>query len=249
MPRRLITVNFIAWLVIATGLAFVPQSHAAWWIGLFGVPSSIFMLPSRIWTVATYMFSHYDFIHLLVNMLWLLLFGSLLEMRLDRAKLLAVYAISGLAGAGAFIITNVVSPCGNSMLGASCAVIGVVGACIAITPNAYVHLLLFGRVKVLWVAMASIVLFIIIAPDIYMSIAHAAGLAAGYVWGIIEKSGGLNFSHGKRPTAKVGFGAPMPKAEAERQLDELLAKVSRSGYASLSSSERQRLFELSQRLK
>jgi len=251
MPRRLITVNFCVWLAIAAGLAFIPQSHANWWIGIFGVPSSIFMLPSRIWTIGTYMISHYDFMHLLVNMLWLLLFGSLLEMRLDRAKLLSVYVISGLAGAAAFIIANIICPNGAPMIGASCSVIGVVGACMALTPGLYVNLLLFDRVKVIWVAIAAIVLFVIIAPDVYMSVSHAAGLCAGYVYGIIEKSGRLRFSLPRRSAtkAKIRFDSSMSKTEAEARLDALLAKVSRSGYASLSASERQQLFELSQRLK
>lgn len=248
MPRRLITVNFIAWLIIAGGMLFIPREYLLWWIGLFGVPSSIFVLPSRIWTVGTYMISHFDFLHLLVNMLWLMLFGSLLEMRLDRSKLLAVYVISGLAGAAAFIITNLAAPSQAPMIGASCAVIGVVGACLALVPGYYVSLLLFGRVKVAWVALAAIVLFVVMEPDMYTSIAHAAGLAAGYAYGLIEKKG-LHMPHRREPRVRVGVGKGMTKAEAEEKLDALLEKVSRSGYASLSTGERQQLFELSQWLK
>lgn len=251
MPRRLITVNFIVWLVIAGGLLFIPDLHQLWWIGLFGVPSSIFALPSRIWTVGTYMVSHFDFMHLLVNMLWLMLFGTLLEMRLDRQRLLAAYVISGLAGAAAFIIANLVATHGMPMIGASCAVIGVVGACMALMPGMSVNLLLFGRVKVLWVAIAAIVLFVILEPDIYMSIAHAAGLCAGYTYGFIAKGGRLSLYMPRRTgrRAKPGFDTSMSRHEAEQRLDDLLAKVSRSGYASLSAHERQQLFELSQRLK
>ncbi|MCM1451956.1 MAG: rhomboid family intramembrane serine protease [Clostridium sp.] len=216
------------------------------------MPSSIFMLPERIWTVATYMFSHYDFLHLLVNMLWLMLFGTLLEMRLDRGKLLAVYVISGLAGAAAFLISNLVHSNGGApMIGASCAVIGVVGACLALTPSIEVNMLLFGRVKVLWVALAAIVLFIILEPDAYMSIAHGAGLCAGYLWGLIEKGGKISFSlpQKSRYKANPNFGAGMTKTQAVARLDILLEKVSRSGYDSLTAAERQQLFELSQRLK
>lgn len=249
MPRRLITVNFCAWLAISAGLVFMPQSHVQWWIGLFGVPPSIFMLPERIWTVGTYMISHYDFMHLLVNMLWLLLFGTLLEMRLDRARLLATYVISGLCGAAAFIITNLIAPGGAPMIGASCSVIGVVGACMALTPAMHVHLLLFGRVKVIWVVLAAIVLFVIIEPNLYMSISHAAGLCAGYVYGMLEKGGRLALSMRRPLKAKPRFDSSMPRRDAELLLDSLLAKVSRSGYASLSATERQQLFELSQRLK
>lgn len=251
MPRRLITVNFIAWLVIAGGLLFIPVSHTLWWIGLFGVPSSIMALPSRIWTIATYMISQYDFMHLLVNMLWLMLFGTLVEMRLDRSRLLAAYVISGFAGAAAFIIANIVTPHGVPMIGSSCAVIGIVGAAMALIPGFSVNLLLFGRVKVLWVALAAIVLFVILEPDAYMSIAHAAGLCAGYIYGLLERGGRLRISLPRRksPTARPAFDTSMSRREAEQRLDDLLAKVSRSGYASLSSSERQQLFELSQRLK
>lgn len=251
MPRRIITVNFIAWLLIAAGAAMIPASDINWWIGLFGVPPSIFMLPSRIWTVATYMISHFDFMHLLVNMLWLLLFGTILEMRVDRQKLLAVYVVSGLAGAAAFIVCNIISPGGSVMIGASCAVIGVAGACIVLAPNVCANLLFLGRVRVLWIALAAVALFVIFSPDFYMRIAHAAGLCAGYAWGVIERGSGISLSWPKRQYSlrKGDFAQAITRAQAEQKLDELLAKVSLSGYASLSSSERQQLFELSQRLK
>ena len=41
------------------------------------MPSSPELLMYRPWTVITYMFTHFDFLHILFNMLWLYWFGGL----------------------------------------------------------------------------------------------------------------------------------------------------------------------------
>ena len=41
------------------------------------VPSSPELLLYRPWTIITYMFTHFDFLHILFNMLWLYWFGGL----------------------------------------------------------------------------------------------------------------------------------------------------------------------------
>ncbi|MBP9479959.1 MAG: rhomboid family intramembrane serine protease, partial [Parabacteroides sp.] len=41
------------------------------------VPSSPELLLYRPWTLITYMFTHFDFLHILFNMLWLYWFGGL----------------------------------------------------------------------------------------------------------------------------------------------------------------------------
>lgn len=92
MTTRIITVNTIIWIIIGIGSLFINNHN--WWIGLFGMPASISELPMRFWTPVLSMFSQYDFMHLLVNMLWMLLFGQLLEHATSSKFLLSTYIIS-----------------------------------------------------------------------------------------------------------------------------------------------------------
>lgn len=280
MATRIITVNCIAWLVIVIGLIAMPRL-TDWWIGLFAVPESIFMLPARIWTPATYMISQYDFLHLLVNMVWLLLFGRIMVQAAGDKHVLGCYVCGGLTGVVAYVIMNLFWPWpGMPMIGASCAVLAVAGACLMLTAKWKVNLLLFGTVKVKWIVLAAVLLFVLVPGSgwfdhnwAYETIPHAAGFGAGILYGLWLRRGGdeFAFTPKQRPAASQykarpqwGFPqgrvsqpraaaprAPRPEtqAELEDQLDALLDKVNRSGYSSLSPADRQRLFELSQKIK
>ena len=238
---RIITINTALWIIIAAPMLFLPVSEQGWWVRLFALPSYPQELPYRFWTVVTYMFSQYDFLHLLVNMLWLMLFGRLLEMLLGHTKMLWLYIAGGIAGALAFVTANAISV-GTSpfMIGASCAVISLVTCSAIMMPSFKVKLLLFGDVKIIWIAVSAIVLFVILEPSLYVSIAHCGGILAGAAYALWRRLP-------KRMPSKSKPQTSYPSDE--EQLDALLAKVGRSGYASLSTAEGQRLFDLSQKIK
>ena len=64
-----------------------------------GVPA----LPERLlytpWTIITYMFTQFGFLHLLFNMLWLYWFGSIFQNTFSSQKLTGVYLLGGITGA------------------------------------------------------------------------------------------------------------------------------------------------------
>lgn len=252
MTTRIITVNCILWAVLAGAGMAVKPAQLEWWVGLFALPASISELPYRVWTIATYMISQVDFLHLLVNMLWLMLFGRMIEHVVGGQRLLQIYIEGGLAGAAAFLIANAIKLGPHSfMIGASCSVLAVIGAATSLVPKWRVDLLVLGSVKVIWIAIAAVVLFIVIEPSLYVSIAHAAGLCIGLAYGLVKARGGLKLVLGIRhmvmPQQYSEVGLDM--MSDEDKLDHLLEKVSRSGYASLSVKERQILFDLSQKIK
>ena len=63
-----------------------------------GVPA----LPERLlytpWTIITYMFTQFGFLHLLFNMLWLYWFGSIFQNTFSSQKLTGVYLLGELPG-------------------------------------------------------------------------------------------------------------------------------------------------------
>ena len=77
------------------------------------------------WRVVTSAFTHVGPIHLALNMLALLLFGSELERQLGRARYLTVYLVSALGGSVALQLFGSYS---QGAVGASAAIYGLLGA-------------------------------------------------------------------------------------------------------------------------
>jgi len=78
------------------------------------------LIPSRPWTVVTYMFLHAGLFHLGFNMLALYFFGPRVEMRLGSGHFFGLYFVSGLVGALASLMTP-----SAAIVGASAAIFGV----------------------------------------------------------------------------------------------------------------------------
>lgn len=245
--RRIITVNTLVWMAVA--LVHLVNTHAGAVLGsMLALPASTAEVPSRLWTLFTYMVVQFDFLHLLVNMLWLLLFGQMIEHAKGPRATVLLYVAGGLAGGLAFIIANAIVPGPHTaMLGSSCAVAAVISAAALIMPRWRVNLMLLGEVKIVWVAVTAIAMFLFTSSTVYTGIAHAAGCLAGAVYGLDIKYGRQYF---RRPPKFTGWDVGnADKIPDDRLLDLLLDKVNRSGYSSLSPAERQQLFELSQRMK
>jgi membrane associated rhomboid family serine protease len=97
--------------------ADVPQ------IGLEGVAQGSY------WQLVTSMFLHVDPLHLILNMLALWFFGSVLEAQLGRWRYLVVYLLAGFGGS---VMVYWFADPFSSTRGASGAVLGVLGASLAI---------------------------------------------------------------------------------------------------------------------
>ncbi len=80
-------------------------------------------LTGDYWRFVTSMFAHSDIIHLAMNMACLYFFGQMTEYFFGKAKFVAIYFLSGLAGAAFSAYFS-----DYSALGASGAIFGVVGA-------------------------------------------------------------------------------------------------------------------------
>lgn len=213
------------------------------------------------WGLATYMFVQIDFLHLLFNMLWLLSFGVVMCRFGRERRLYATYFISGLAGSLSFLVIGQMDQGGvMALYGSSSAVLGVIAACAALFPRLRLNMVLFGSVELRWLALVALILCGI-APglgSIPTLIAHIAGAVAGYVYGALSsrRSFRLPRRNDKRIERTKRGGAINVRQHQKRglketdqaELDLLLQRVSKSGYKSLSMSERHRLFELSNKI-
>ena len=131
------------------------------------VPADLGSLIYKPWTLITYMFLHYDFLHILFNMLWLFWFGQLFMQFIIPKRMLSVYLLGGLSGALLYIIAfNLIPAFQPSVpvsiaLGASASVYAVVVAVCAYIPDYSMGLLLIGRVKLKYIAIVVVVIDIL----------------------------------------------------------------------------------------
>jgi len=107
----------------------------------------------QVWRLGTHMFAHGGFTHILFNMWGLWLFGKPVEERLGGRRLLNLYLVSGLVGAGTWLLFNgsprPIGRIGNTILvdypsvvGASGALFGILVAAALLEPNRIYMLLL-----------------------------------------------------------------------------------------------------------
>src|SRR5438093_9522849 len=128
-PGRLSTA--IKWLIAANVAMFLIQFFVA------GVTDVLGLRPARVvgsfwvWGLATYMFLHAGFFHIIFNMLALWMFGTELEHRWGTRYFLKFYAVTGV-GAGALTLLVSLLPFGfgrqlwnANIIGASGAIYGV----------------------------------------------------------------------------------------------------------------------------
>lgn len=246
---KLITVNFLVWLACAVSELIFRFDLAR----ILALPYHLNHSSISALSMITYMFLQTDFLHMFVNMMWLLLFGRLFMETQSGERLVVLYIYGGLAGAVSFLVYHA----HPYMLGASCSVLAVVGASASLLPKFRVNLLLFGSVEVIWLAVAAVVLFIIMGGGADQASAHTAGLAVGIIYTLLKRNGtdittpviSVYKAIASRKPLKATTGKKSWHRSEEEEFDDLLAKISRSGYSSLTPSERQRLFNLSQKIK
>lgn len=302
MLMRVVWINivvFVALRLIAIGCMFAGHSGAIdgilQWLEL---PSSLPTLVARPWTAVTYMFTQYDVMHLIFNMLWLYWFGSLFLMVSTQRQFMGLYILGGLIGGALFVAAYNLFPlfrfADGWLIGSSASVIAIVTATAIRIPDFKMQLFLIGAVSLKWIALATILLVVlgVTGSNVGGEIAHVGGVIAGAVYALRLKRGHditarlnrvidavVNFFKRlgsiKLGTREGGRRAPefttynpatdrrtQPTAQApktqkspemspadRRELDAILDKIKRSGYAALTPDERKRLFDVSNRIK
>lgn len=181
--------NAVVPIVIVNIVMFVLQLVLGPWFteNLLLVASDVFARP---WTLLTSMFLHSpgSFIHIFFNMYVLFIFGPLVERRVGTKRFLLVYFVSGLLGG---LIWALFNP-GRSALGASGAVMGIIGMAVMLFPNLPVLLFFFIpmtlRTAGILIALVDIIgLF----PGVART-AHLVGLGTGALFGyyLTKRKGG-----------------------------------------------------------
>lgn len=226
------------------------------------------------WSIITYQFFHEPsgVLHILFNMLYLWFFGRILIGYLNRQFILPLYLTGGIIGALLFMVTYNVSPIFQTndavLLGASASILAIVVAAATLAPDYTVFLLLLGPVKLKYIALIAI-LFDIVSissgDNAGGHIAHIGGALTGFLYIQSYRSGRNWFSWWPRFEDKIAglFERKKPKVvfvnpkqqkpkntsgiteDKQKRMDEILDKIAQSGYDSLTKSEKEFLFKIS----
>lgn len=259
--------NLIFWLFqlkTENGLSFLTH-----WLA---VPSSFSSLILKPWTVITYMFLHEGFFHLFFNMLILYFGGNIFLQYLNEKQLLKTYILGGLSGAVFYILSFNFFPVffdSNPFaiaLGASASVLAIMIAIATYVPQYTVHLFLIGPIRLKYLALIFIVIdiFSIQGGNPGGHIAHLGGAFWGFLYIYLLKGGTdlfsfpgfflrkskMRASYKNQNFRKDDFGRPITDDEynqrknaEQKVIDSILDKISKKGYESLSSKEKEILFK------
>ncbi len=237
------------------------------------LPSSFAALASKPWTIITYMFLQEDFFHILFNLIMLYFGGLLFIEYLGEKRLLWSYLAGGIVGALFFLVAFNVFPAFEPVkgiavaLGASASVLAIIIAVATYVPDYTVQLLFIGRVKLKYLAIIFVVIDLLSIPSGNPGghIAHLGGAFWGFLYALMLRNGTdlyrfLNFSgfsmprrksfttentENKRPYSDDEYNARKQKTQAK--IDEILDKISKSGYSSLTKEEKELLFKTSKK--
>ena len=247
-------------LVRAFGITDTPLS--AYVVAWLQLPASIGGWLHKPWTLVTYMFTQEGLFHILFNMLWLFWIGIIFLDFLKKRQFTFVYFAGGLVGGVLYLLAYNLIPglrqeaLNTVMIGSSASVSAVIFATATLLPDYTIRLLLFGNVKLKYLALVFLALDILALNGMNMggNIAHIGGALLGFVY-IKRLQSGQDWSRvfekkrRKRQLRVVRNDIPLPPEEPlvlnQEVIDRILDKISQSGYDSLTKAEKEALFKAS----
>lgn len=274
--NQIIFLNVIVFLVVLTAHVILTLSQhkevykeILFWITL---PADFPTFLTRPWTLFTYFVLHEDPFHILFNLLTLYWFGQIIGDLVGSKRITSLYVLGGLMGGILFLVAYNTIPYLQErapysvLLGASAGTNAIIMAAATLVPDYTMFLLLFGAVRLKYIALACIAISMVQITTVNVGggIAHFGGMLVGYLFivqlrkgndmgkpvnaigqffgSLFKKDSNLKVSYKNMGKAKTkSSGKP-----SQEEIDTILDKISQSGYESLSKEEKQKLFHASQ---
>lgn len=261
-------------LLIALGSAAYrgPYNEFLSW---FGMPYAWQDLIVQPYTLITHFFLHADFFHLLFNMITLFWFGTILSDLAGARRIWPIYIYGAITGAifsfaSYYALPQVWPASASYMLGASAGVMAILLAAATLAPDYKLNMLFIGPVSIKYIALVYIVIdiFFLASSNTGGHFAHLGGALFGWFFIFqlrrgFDMASGFNraadklksyFNNKPQPAVRVTYRKPANKVvdfaalsskERQRRIDEILDKISKSGYDSLTKEEKEILFKAS----
>lgn len=229
-------------------------------LSLHSSPDQLLVKP---WGFITYMFSHYQVLHILFNMLMFFFFGNLFRSDLSNRRVLPLYLLGGLVGGILYVAVYNLLPgyrgTDGTMVGASAAVMAFLVASSTLMPNLEIALFGIFNIRLKWLAIGLVLIDVFSMADGNLGglISHLGGAAFGFAYirilqngtdlcgpliTLFEKISGLFTRREAKPKKFKPKRSPLRVVRNEvaigSRLDELLDKINEKGYESLTSEEK-----------
>tara|TARA_B100000242_G_C42999352_1_gene464251 strand:- start:37 stop:912 length:876 start_codon:yes stop_codon:yes gene_type:complete len=271
--EKIIFINIICFVfpLFFKTILFLFSLSENFFVGLFELSSSFQDLVFKPWTILTYGFLHSGFFHLFWNM-YLLYFSSRLLLNLFNSKIfLKLYFLGIIIGGLTFILSYnffpVFQDANPYMVGASAGVMSVFIFMSTYSPSLEIKLILFN-IKLRYLGIAFVLLDVIQIPygNSGGHIAHLGGAFFGFFYAqrlqkgldiglpldnLVEKISQLFIRKSKmktvyksKDTSDIQNKKSTMVRDHQRRIDEILDKISASGYESLSNEEKDFLFRI-----
>lgn len=230
--------------------------------------SNILAALQKPWGLITYMFTHFEILHVFFNMLNLYWFGNIFRSFLGNQRILPLYLLGGIAGGAAYLLLYNLALGGPNvpMIGASASVMAILIACATKLPNYEIGLLFIGSIRLKWLAVAVIILDLVsLTQGNWGGIAaHMGGALFGFTYIKLLNNGTdlcrpliwlFNSRSRRSSSARRTFKpkkSPLKVVKAGQEenkqlrLDQLLDKINDNGIESLSPEEKAWLKKMSQ---
>ncbi|MFA6232739.1 MAG: rhomboid family intramembrane serine protease [Bacteroidota bacterium] len=227
------------------------------------------------WQLVSYMFLHAGFQHIFFNMIMLWMFGVEIENLWGSKKFAIFYLAAGIAaGLANLLIAPLVTSTGPT-IGASGGVYGVLAAFAMTFPDRYVYFYFFVPVRAKYLITGLILLEVVLSVlgsrEGIAHVAHLGGAIIGALWVLLDNRGYIDRWLGARkavdsvsarwnaqPKEAKFFDFTPGKQEkktgdqafdaAQKRIDEILDKISVSGYAGLTEEEKRILLDASRHI-
>ena len=224
-------------------------------VNWFTIDATLSEFILKPWSILTYGFIHGSFSHIFWNMLILYYFGSILKNIFGEKLILNLFLSGIVLGGLTYLISYNLFPVFKGvksvMIGASAGVMSVLFFLAAYDPQYRIRIIFFD-IKILYIALFLFFYDIIQIPlnNSGGHIAHIGGALWGYYYSVKYNNGSdlVNsiLSYFKKNTNNKSSVKSKTdnKSFNQDKIDEILDKISDSGYDSLTKSEKEYLFKV-----
>ena len=238
------------------------------YVSLSSNPAHLLWKP---WSLLSYAFFHSGIMHIIFNMIVLNFAGRLFMTYFTSKQLLGLYVLSAIFAGISYILVFYVLNINAPIVGASAAIMAILVATTTYHPLMDLRLLIIGNVK-LWHITAVIVIVDLMqlrSENMGGHISHLSGAFFGFIFikllqngtdlstvvtRVIDFFANLFKKNTSTPFKKVhkNYSKPLEKSvskivtkdKSQQQIDEILDKISQSGYDSLTKEEKEFLFKV-----
>ncbi len=252
LKRSDIVVQSIYLLLAAYVMSLLfPRSALEYW-ALSSVPEDWMHMP---WTLFTHILVHTGLFHILANILILFYIGSLFLDFMSKRQYILYFLAGTFTGAVFFLGFYHLNGARGILTGASAAVTSVMVGIAVKIPHYSLRLRFIGSVELWVLTLFWIAISVLATGGIHAggAMAHLGGAVAGFVISVFFKEGKA-FAGKKKPEnspyvspyaklyrreKKTVKPSELDKRKTERKLNEILDKINRSGYDSLTRKEKE----------